>query len=350
MRNHTKYMQLALELAKKGEGNTSPNPMVGCVIVKNNRIIGQGYHRKCGTAHAEINALRQAGKKAKTAVMYVTLEPCATHGCTGPCTDKIIESKIKKVFISMIDPNPINKGKGVKQLKKTGITLDIGLGAPEATYLNRAFIKKITKKLPFVTVKVAQSLDGKIATKTGESQWISGKKSRLFVKKLRATQDAIMVGANTVIKDNPRLFGKKNLIRIIVDEKFSAPVSSRVFSKTQPTILATTNKSSKTKIKKIKSKGVEVIYFKTLKNLFQKLAQKKIMNLLIEGGGSLIAASFKEKLVDQVFVFIAPKIIGGKEAITAVEGNGISNINQSLKLKNMQFELSGDDILIKAEV
>lgn len=321
-------MRLAIELAKKAEGKTSPNPAVGAVIVKNNRVVGKGYHKKAGLPHAEINALREAGQKAKGATLYVTLEPCGHYGRTPPCTDAIIKSGIKKVIIAMKDPNPINNGNGIKRLRGNGIKTAAGVLVKEAEAINKPYIKFITKGLPYITVKVAQSLDGKIATRTGDSKWISSEDSRRYVHELRGKVDAVMVGANTVLRDDPLLLSKvsrKQPVRIIVGGKSGVPRDAKIFSSLDrsPVIV--------------------------VKSLSEALALKNITHILVEGGGELIASLVEKDLVDRFLIFIAPKIIGGKTAKTAVEGAGISYIRDASNFKIKSIRRFKKDILIEAE-
>ena len=300
-------MRRALELATKGRGATSPNPMVGAVIVKNGKIIGEGYHKKAGAAHAEINALRQAGHKAKGATLYVTLEPCCTFGKTPPCSDAIIGAGIKKVIVAAKDPNPLNNGKGISILKGRGIMVKTGVLGQEARHLNEIFEKYITTKMPFVILKMAESLDGKIATKTGNSKWISCEKSRRLVHSLRKQVDAVMVGANTNHIDKPRL------------------------------------KEAKVKIKISR-------HMVNLRKFLKGLAKKQVTSVLCEGGGELAASLLKDGLADKVMFFIAPKIIGGRRAKTAVEGDGIDKIQQAKKLKDMAVRKIDKDILVEAYI
>lgn len=306
--NDEKYMRLALELAEKGRGKTSPNPMVGAVIVKNNRIVGKGYHKKAGTPHAEINVLRQAGKKARGATLYVTLEPCCFFGRTPPCTDAIIKSGIKKVIVATKDPNSLNNGRGIKMLKKHRIAVKTGVLREEARRLNEVFEKYITTGLPFVILKMAQSLDGKIAAKTGDSKWISCEESRRMVHRLRREVDAVMVGANTARIDRPRL--KESRMKIIVR---SAKNKGRV----------------------------------DLKRFLRGLAKKQITSVLCEGGGELAWSLLKQGLVDKVLFFIAPKIIGGRNAKTSVEGGGISRVGDAIRLNKIATKNIGSDILVE---
>jgi len=333
------FMRLALDLAKKAEGFTSPNPMVGAVIVKNGVIVGKGYHKRCGSAHAEANALRNAGRRAEGATMYVSLEPCGHFGRTPPCTDAVIESGIKKVVIAMRDPNPINNGRGIKKLVRYGIKVKTGVLKEEAVALNKPYIKFITKKMPYITVKIAESLDGKIATKTGESRWITGEEARQYVHRLRAKADAVMVGANTVLKDNPSLLSKtsseKQPLRIVVCGGRKIPKSSRIFSSGGrfPVMLARLTKSRA-----------------DVNGLLKELAKRGIANILVEGGGELVASLVEKNLVDRFVIFIAPKIIGGRSAVTPVEGIGIDRISKAVPLKFVKIKRFKEDILIEAEV
>jgi len=342
MNIHEKYMALAIALAKKTEGLTSPNPMVGAVIVKKGVIIGRGYHKKAGLPHAEINALRQAGNKARGAMLYITLEPCNHFGRTAPCTDAIIDSGIKKVYIAMKDPNPINNGSGIRKLNKHGVETKVGILALDAQAMNRPYVKFITTGMPFITVKVAQSLDGKIATRSGDSRWISAGDSRRFVHQLRAKADAVMVGANTFRMDDPLLLSvtsrDRQPVRIIVGGRVKTSSGARIFSGTHksPVIIAAPHPSSGKKV--------------DLSKLLKKLAKMNIASILVEGGGELIASLVKGNFVDRFLVFIAPKIIGGRNAKTAVEGSGIEKIKDALSLKNMSVRRFKYDILIEGQV
>lgn len=249
---HEFFMRKALELAREGKGTTSPNPMVGAVLVKNGRIISSAYHRRAGTLHAEALALRKAGKGARGGTLYVNLEPCSHIGRTPPCTDAIIESRIKKVFCAMVDPNPLNDGRGIKILKRNKIDVSVGLLREEAQELNEVFIKYITQNLPFVTLKVAESLDGKIATKFYVSKWITSEISRDYVHRLRSDVDAILVGVNTIIKDNPLLTSRRQRtpIKVVLDPALRIPERARIFSKRSPalSIVVILKKSLKQKI------------------------------------------------------------------------------------------------------
>lgn len=359
MNQDERYMRIAINLAKKAEGETNPNPIVGAVIVKNGHIVGQGYHKKAGLPHAEANALGRAGTLAKGATLYVSLEPCGHFGRTPPCTEAIIKSGIKKVVVGMKDPNPINNGRGIKRLTRRGIETKVGVLEEEARSINKPYIKFITKRMPYITVKAAQSLDGKIATRTGDSRWISGEDSRRYVHELRRKVDAVMVGANTVLKDNPLLLAnlskERQPIRVIVDNRLNIPLDAKLFSNVHrsPVIIATARKSAR--IKRYEKVGAEVLTVKPkkakvdLKELLKILGRRGIAHILVEGGGGLIAALAEEKLIDRFLFFIAPKIIGGKDAVTSVEGRGVDRIREAPILKNMKLRKFKDDILIEAE-
>jgi diaminohydroxyphosphoribosylaminopyrimidine deaminase/5-amino-6-(5-phosphoribosylamino)uracil reductase len=355
------YMGLALKLALKAKGKTSPNPMVGAVVVKNGRIIGRGFHARAGLAHAEIVALDQAGNKAKGATLYVTLEPCAHTGRTPPCADRIARSGIKEVVVGMIDPNPLNNGKGVLLLKQGGIVVRTGILGERIKKLNEPFVKYITRGLPFVTVKVAQSLDGRIATFTGDSKWISSDKSRAFAHRRRRDYDAIMVGVNTVLRDNPRLEAvpaKRGLVKIVIDSNLSTPADSQIFSGAGKVVIFTLpfppgqetenrkNLAAKCTIVEAKEKNGQV----NLNDAMKKIARMGISNLIVEGGGTLIGSLFDERLVDKVLFFVSPKIIGGREAISSVMGNGVKRIEQCVKLGKFKTRRFSDDLLIEADV
>lgn len=354
-----KYMRMAIALAKKGEGMTSPNPSVGAVIVKSGKVIGRGYHKFCGGPHAEIYALNEAGAKARGATLYVTLEPCDHFGRTPPCTDAIITSGIKKVFISMKDPNPINSGRGIKKLNRYGINTSTGILKDEAMLLNKPYIKLITTRMPYVTVKIAESLDGKIATRTGDSKWISCESSRRYVHKLRRSADAVMVGVNTLIRDDPMLLsnaaGKRQPIRIIVDSRFRTPLSARIFSNRESrVIIATTRNVSRKISERYESRGASILIVKRkgrrvdLKDLMKVLGRMNIMNVLVEGGGELIAGLMEGCLVDKFLFFIAPKIIGGRNAPTSVEGIGAGRMKDAFMFGNIRLKRFGQDILVEA--
>lgn len=350
------FMREALRIARNAEGRTSPNPLVGAVIVKDGKIIAEGWHRQAGTPHAEIHALNMAGELARGATLYVTLEPCSHFGRTPPCARAIVESGIKKVIAAMKDPNPKVAGSGFEILRSAGVEVEVGLLEAEARKLNEIFIKWVTKKLPFVTMKFACSLDGKIATVGGESQWISCEASRKFAHHLRDINDAILIGVGTVLADNPslttRLVEGKNPVRVIVDSTARTSLDSKVVTdKSARTIIATTSNAPPEKISALKNHGVEIITAGDgervdLKTLMQELAAQEITSVLIEGGGTIHFSMLSAGLVDKVFAFVAPKIIGGANALTAVEGAGFEKLSDAINLKNFTAEKLGEDFLL----
>ncbi len=359
------FMKEALRLAERGRGQTSPNPMVGAVLVRGNRIVGRGFHAKAGGAHAEVFAIREAGRKARGATIYVNLEPCNHFGRTPPCTDTIIKSRIKRVVCAMIDPNPRNNGRGIRKLRANGIKVKVGVLEKESRNLNKPFIKFITKKMPFVTVKVAESIDGKIATNTGDSKWITGVKARDFVHRLRRESDAILVGVNTIIKDNPLLTSRPHRefpIKVILDPELKTPPNAKIFSKKSPALVIIVafdrylrTKSGQAKARGLNKSGVLVIGEKEkggrfyLRSILRRLAGLEVVHLLVEGGGTTIASFIEDRLVDRLLFFIAPKIIGGRDAITSVEGKGVDRISKAIKLKNIEVKNFDEDILITGE-
>ena len=357
-----KYMRLAMQLAGNAIGRTSPNPLVGAVIVKDNRVVSCGWHRKAGTPHAEVHALNQAGELAQGADVYVTLEPCAHYGKTPPCAKALVEAKVKNVYGGLLDVNPKVAGKGFKILEDAGIHVEYGFLQDELRKQNEVFFKWIEHKKPFIVLKAAMTLDGKIATATGQSKWITNETSRAYGYKLRDIYDGIMVGINTVIEDNPmltaRVDGGKNPIRIVVDSSLKIDINANVVQdKSAKTIIATTDKADKDKILKLQAQDVDVIVVDKDKNdkvdiekLLDILGQQNICSILVEGGATLSGSFVAKKLVDKVYFFIAPKIVGGKEAKTPVAGTGILNLQEALALKDIQIEKLEEDILIIGRV
>ena len=354
-------MLRALELALKGK--TAPNPMVGAVLVKKNEIISEGFHPYAGGPHAEIVALKKAGIKAKGADLYVNLEPCCHTGRTPPCTDTIIQSGIRRVFAGMKDPNKLVQGKGILALKAAGIEVSVGLMEKDCKKLNEVFVKVIKTGMPFVTVKTAMSFDGKIATRKGESKWISGVKSRNFVHELRNKNDAVLVGTNTIIKDNPqltcRLKRKKvsHPTRVVLDRENKIPLKAKVFanSKAQRVIYVSGPGLPAKREKLLAEKKIEVINGKTrkskfdLKHLMKLLLQKGLTSILIEGGSEINSSAFSTKIVDRVCVFICPVLIGGRDAPGPIGGFGVNKITNALSLKNMKVVKLGEDLMVEAE-
>ena len=365
MNKHEFFMKKVLELAEKGKGTTSPNPMVGALVVKNNRIIASAYHRRPGGLHAEAIALKRAGQKAKGATLYVNLEPCAHLGRTPACVKAIIKSGIKQVYCSMIDPNPVNNGKGKRELEKNGIKVKVGVLNKEAVKLNEVFIKYVTRKMPFVTIKAAESLDGKIATRTMDSRWITSDSSRDYSHNLRSEMDAVLVGVNTIMRDNPILVSRRNKspLKIVLDSNLRVPENAKIFSKESPSlnIVAILKKSLKDphifkKVERFSKRGILIVACPGKNNridlewLLKELAELEISRLLVEGGGDTISGFLEEGLADRALFFIAPKIIGGRSAITSVEGKGAEKISQAINLKNVKVEMIGPDILVSGYI
>jgi len=357
-----KYMRIALTLASKGRGRTSPNPLVGAVIVKDNRIAGQGYHEKAGEPHAEINAITAAGKRTQDSALYVNLEPCNHHGRTPPCTQAILTAGIRRVVVGMPDPNPDVKGGGIEFLRSHGVKVECGILEKECLRLNEAFIKYVTEKRPFVIMKAAASMDGKIATRSGDARWITGERARRFVHRLRNEVDAILVGAGTVIKDDPMLttrLGQKrgrDPLRVILDSGLKIPLTARIFNldSSAQTLVATLDNASDSKKRLLIEKGVEIMAVSTnqsgldLAELLSKLGRKGILSILIEGGGTVFASAIQSRLVDKFYLFYAPIIIGGTKAVDMVGGEGVNHIAGAFRLKYMKTRKIGDDLLVEA--
>ncbi len=352
------WMRMAISLARKGEGKVSPNPMVGAVLIKDEQVVGKGYHRYFGGPHAEVEAIKNAGEKAKGGTLFVSLEPCCHFGKTPPCTEAIIKAGIKKVVMATLDPNPLNNGKGAEILKKAGVDVEVGICQKEAEKINEAFFKFIREKIPYVVIKAAASLDGKIATFRGESKWITGEKSRKLGKKLRDKMDAILVGINTVIQDDPELLPskpKERFCRVILDTHLRVPVRAKILENQSryPTFIFTSSQVDEGKIKTLKQKGVKVKVLENerervnLKKVLQELGRQEIATLLVEGGGEIIASFIQENLVDKIFLFLSPRIIGGKDAPTWVEGKGFGYLNHTPKIKIEKIQRVGEDILVE---
>lgn len=364
------YMLRAIQLAKKGEGWTNPNPMVGAVIVKDGRIIGEGYHKKCGELHAERNAISSLTESAEGATIYVTLEPCCHYGKTPPCTEAIIEQKIKKVVIGSRDPNPKVAGKGAQILRESGITVVQDFMREECDRLNPVFFHYITTKTPYVVMKYAMTLDGKIATKTGASKWITGETARQEVQHMRHRYMGIMAGIGTVLADDPmlnvRVEGWKSPVRILCDSSLRIPLDSQIVrsAKEYRTIVAyagreeneeITEKITK-KIEQLHAKGVDTVCCPDekgqidLKKLMTYLGNEGIDSILLEGGGTLNDSALRAGIVKEVHCFIAPKLFGGKNSKTPVEGIGIGLPSEALKLKCTDICRIGEDIRIICQV
>jgi diaminohydroxyphosphoribosylaminopyrimidine deaminase/5-amino-6-(5-phosphoribosylamino)uracil reductase len=357
--NDADYMKLALDLTKGTLGQTSPNPVVGAVLVKDHQIVGIGVHLKAGEPHAEVHAIKMAGEKAEGATLYVTLEPCSHHGRTPPCSDLVIQTGIKKVFVASTDPNPHVSGRGIQKIKNAGIEVEVGLLQEEAREMNKVFFYNIRTGLPFVTLKTAISLDGKTATVTGESKWITGEEARKDVHQYRHQHDAILVGVNTVIRDNPSLTtrlsnGGKNPIRIILDSQLRTPKEANIINDNlAPTWIVTGNKANPDLVTEFRERGIEVIIMPkeqiTIQEMLKGIGEKGITSLFVEGGAEVHGSFLKERAFQQVITYIAPKLLGGKFAPTSFGGEGINKIAEVVSLNIKDVEMVGHDIKIIAE-
>ena len=355
------YMKQALRLARRGLGRTSPNPMVGAVIVKDNRVIGRGYHHYFGGKHAEVNAIENASENVSGATMYVTLEPCCHHGKTPPCVEVIIQSNLAEVIIGTLDPYPEMKGRSVKILNERGIKTRVGVLEDECRSLNEAYLKYTTTGIPLVTVKFAQTLDGRIATSAGKSRWISSPASRRLAHRLRAQNDAILAGIGNILADDPelttRLVRGRNPTRIILDSKLRIPLKSRVLANQEAvrTLVATTPAAAKDKLAALRKAGIEVLTVPPdadgrvdLSQLLKMLGERSMTSVLVEGGSEIITSFLRLNLADKLVAIIAPKIMG--KGIETVGELNIKDIDKALKLSFTKTYRSGDDIVVEARV
>lgn len=362
-------MTLALRLAAKGRGTTSPNPMVGALVVYQGRIVGQGFHLRPGHPHAEILALRRAGTRARGATLYVTLEPCChSKKRTPPCAPAVVRSGVSRVVIAMGDPNPLVKGRGAAALRRAGLSVTIGVGRQEAAELNKAYCHWSKTNRPYVTLKAGMTLDGQIATASGESQWITSKLSRQEVHQLRAQMDAVLVGVGTVLPDNPSLTARtgaqlNNLaprqpLRIVVDSRLRIPLNAQILSRQNEarTIVATTGLAPAARRSALQKKGIETITLPavhgrvSLPALFKELGRRGIISLLVEGGSEMNAAMLKAKLVNHVRLYLAPTLLGGLNAKGVIGGKSPARLVQALKLRNVQIRSVGVDIAVEGDV
>jgi diaminohydroxyphosphoribosylaminopyrimidine deaminase / 5-amino-6-(5-phosphoribosylamino)uracil reductase len=352
-----RYLRMACRLALKAAGRTSPNPLVGAVLVRNGRVVGTGFHKMAGADHAEVVALKRAGSKAKGATLYINLEPCSHFGRTPPCSRALIHAGIKEVVAGMRDPNPRVSGSGFRQLRRAGIRVRSGILEPECWRLNEAFCKFITRERPFVILKLAASLDGKIATVTGDARWISDGASRDMVHRLRDELDAVLVGAGTAVVDDPRLTcrirGGRNPWRVVLDGRLRLPLSAKVFRLHDPakTIVVTAKGAQENKIRAIKLLGAQVWRF-SLRNemipwapLLKQLAKMGIVSMMIEGGATTAASALKAKIVDKIIFYYAPKILGGDGQVM-IDGLGIRRVKRAISVRRMEVTTSGRDILV----
>jgi len=361
MTNDEYYMRMALKLAKKGEGRASPNPMVGAVIVKDGRVIGAGYHACCGENHAEINAIAGTVESIAGADFYITLEPCTHYGKTPPCVEALIRNKPGRVIMGALDPNPLVTGRGVALLQKHGIKTTVGVLEAECRLLNEKFFKFMTTGLPFITLKYAQTLDGRIATATGHSRWISSPESRRYAHRLRSAHDAILVGSGTVLLDDPeltvRLVKGRNPLRVVLDSRLRIPLEASILQNQDQagTVIVTTKKAPKGKLKRLEEMGIELLCANMTKqgeidlpDLFLKLGRTGVTSVLVEGGSSVITSVLSEGLADKLVVIIAPKIVG--KGIAGVGDLGITLMDQALTFHQHKFRKLGKDFLFEANI
>lgn len=358
------YMRRALRLAKKGEGYTNPNPLVGAVLVRNDRIIGEGYHEAYGANHAEINAMLHAAEDVRGADLYVTLEPCSHYGKTPPCAQAILNKGIKRVIVAAADPNPLVSGRGIALLRENGVEVITGVLEDESRRLNEIFFKYITTGIPFCILKTAMSLDGKIATRTGDSQWITGGSARRQVHLLRHRAACVMTGIGTVLSDDPllttRLPGKKgkDAVRVIVDSSARIPLDAKVLNldSDAPTIIAVTEKAKDGKIKELEQKGAKIIVTPLTESgvdlvfLMKKLGEEGLDSVLLEGGSALNDSALRQGIVDKVNFFLAPVILGGDTAKTAVGGKGVDFLKNAFPMRNLRTKRIGGDVMIEGYV
>ncbi|WP_139371957.1 bifunctional diaminohydroxyphosphoribosylaminopyrimidine deaminase/5-amino-6-(5-phosphoribosylamino)uracil reductase RibD [Bacillus anthracis] len=353
MLEHELYMKLALENAKAMKGQTTPNPLVGSVIVNDSRIVGIGTHMKAGDPHAEIHAIRMAGEQARGGTIYVTLEPCSHHGRTGPCAEAIVQAGIKRVVVATLDPNPLVSGRGINILQDAGIEVLVGVCEEESKKMNEVFNKYIMTKRPFVTIKSGVTLDGKIATSLSDSKWITSTEARQEVHQIRNENAAILVGVNTVQKDNPSLTARipngRNPIRLILDSTLRISMEANVVTDGEaPTWIFTTSNHAEEKRKALEHAGVKVFVTSeekhvNLHEMLDVLGQKGVSSLLIEGGGEVNASFIENKLMDKLILYFAPKIIGGRLAPSFVEGTGITKMQDAVEFKDISFNQVGKD-------
>ncbi len=354
---HEKIMRRAIALARRGVGKTAPNPAVGCVIARDGAIVGEGWHRKAGTPHAEVHALRQAGRSARGADVYVTLEPCSHHGKTPPCAEALIAAGVRRVFAAMVDPNPKVSGRGIGLLRAAGIEVQVGLLESESLLLNEPFLKHVTTGLPFVILKSALTLDGKTATRNGDSRWVTGEASRRYVHRLRSRVDAIMVGIGTVIADDPQLTcripGGKDPLRVVVDARMDIVPAARVLHLDSParTVIATLDGAGP-RAESLKAQGVEILRCRgregrvDLSDLFARLGGMGVQSVLLEGGSRLAAEALRLGLIDKFLLFYAPTLVGG-EGAGLFAGEGVEKMADAVRLRDVKVRRFGADIMIE---
>ncbi len=358
IREDEHWMRRVLRLAEKGRGRTSPNPMVGAILLKDSKVVGEGYHAKAGEAHAEIVALQRAGEEGRGATLYLNLEPCAHYGKTPPCAPRVVEGGVRRVVIGMEDPNPLVKGKGIEMLREAGLDVEVGILEKECRRLNEAFCKFILQRVPFVILKVAATLDGKIATRNGDSKWISGEASRRLVHRLRDQVDGVLVGIGTVLRDNPlltaRIRGGRDPYRIVLDSRLRIPEEAKVIG-TSPSkaIIAATELASREKIEKLEKRGVRILILDSkegrvdLKASLSRLGEIGMMSLLVEGGSRINGSFLDEGLIDKLLLFFSPRLIGDPQAPGIFTGRGVSHLQEAVGLREFRTKKVGGDIFLE---
>lgn len=354
-----RFMRAAIGLARRAAGRTSPNPMVGAVVVRQGRIVGRGYHARAGGDHAEVRALRQAGEAARGATLYVNLEPCSHFGRTPPCVKAVVEAGVERVAAGMIDPNPRVAGSGVQALRRAGVRVDVPVREEECRRLNEAFVKHVTQGLPFVALKLAASLDGRIATAAGDSQWVTGPEARKFVHRLRNRYDAVLVGSGTVLADDPqltcRLPGGRDPWRVVLDGRLRTPATARLVAQPEPgkTVLVTGRDAPAARKKRLEDLGVQVWSFPmrqgrvAFRRVLRRLAREGVLSVMVEGGAVTAGRAISEKVVDKALCFYAPKFIGA-EGLPMVGELGVTRLRRCPQLGNPEVRRLGDDILVSA--
>ena len=349
------FMRMALRLAARARGTTLPNPMVGAVLVRNGRIVGRAYHSKAGLPHAEALALRQAGPAANGSTLYVTLEPCSHTGRTPPCADALVRAGVRRVLAAIVDPDPRVRGRGLRRLRSAGVSVSVGLLGEEARSLNEVFITRMEKKRPFVTLKLAASLDGRIGVARGKAQWISGDSARRWTRTLRSQNDAILVGINTVLADDPLLTGLRTPVRVVLDSRLRTPARARLFRSKAPVWIAAGAGASKSKELRLRKSGAEVLRLSgsngrlSFPAVLKELSKRGISRLLIEGGGEVAASALEAKAVDRAVWVVAPKILGGG-AVPAVAGKGSRSPERAVRLEQVTVKRLGEDLVLQGRV
>ncbi|MHB8094436.1 MAG: bifunctional diaminohydroxyphosphoribosylaminopyrimidine deaminase/5-amino-6-(5-phosphoribosylamino)uracil reductase RibD [Candidatus Aminicenantales bacterium] len=358
------YLEMAYGLAEKARGRTSPNPCVGAVIVKDGRIAGFGYHEEAGRPHAEIAALARAGRRARGAVIYLTLEPCVHWGRTPPCVDSLIGAGLRRAVVSAVDPNPLVNGRGIEALRKAGIEVSAGLLEKRDLRLNEAYRKYITRRIPFVTLKAAISLDGKIAARSADSKWISSAEARSYIHLLRGENDAVLVGSGTLLKDDPRLTVRhrlwkgKRITRVILDSRLRTPLDARILSsmKTEKVLIFTANSRPGAKSAALEARGAEIVRIAPvgagldLGKVLEELGKREIASLLVEGGSRVLTAFLEKGLADKVLLTLSPKLIGGETALSLFGGKGAITVDKSLQVRNARSFPVGRDWMIEGDI